>query len=145
MSYVERNPVRARSVRRAWRYPWSSAAAHVGEADGTDLLDLAWWRKEWFPPRWRRELERPEDDGLTAAIRRSLRTGRPLATDSLLSRLERRLGRRLRPHPVGRPHKRHRLPNPANPGSKTWSRADNMVAAGTPVTRRPPHRSVRAA
>jgi putative transposase len=29
-AYVERNPVRARLVRLAWRYPWSSAAVHVG-------------------------------------------------------------------------------------------------------------------
>ncbi len=29
LRYVDRNPVRARLVRRAWRYEWSSAAAHV--------------------------------------------------------------------------------------------------------------------
>ena len=28
--YVERNPVRARMVRKAEQYPWSSAAAHCG-------------------------------------------------------------------------------------------------------------------
>ena len=32
MQYVERNPVRAKQVRRAWRYPWSSAAAHCGKS-----------------------------------------------------------------------------------------------------------------
>ena len=33
--YVETNPVRARLCRKPWRYPWSSAAAHVaGEDDG---------------------------------------------------------------------------------------------------------------
>ncbi|MCH9021839.1 MAG: hypothetical protein IID32_03650, partial [Planctomycetes bacterium] len=36
-------------------------------------------------------------------IRRQTHTGRPLATDSLLSKLEKKLNRRLRPHPVGRP------------------------------------------
>ena len=30
LGYVERNPVRARLVRLAWRYEWSSAAAHCG-------------------------------------------------------------------------------------------------------------------
>jgi putative transposase len=33
--YIERNPVRAGLVKRAWEWPWSSAAAHVagrGEA-----------------------------------------------------------------------------------------------------------------
>ena len=41
MSYVERNPVRARIVRVAWRYRWSSAAAHVGGGDDSRLLDTA--------------------------------------------------------------------------------------------------------
>ena len=32
LRYVERNPVRAKMVRRAWRRPWSSALAHVNDA-----------------------------------------------------------------------------------------------------------------
>jgi hypothetical protein len=39
-------------------------------------------------------------------IRHSTHRGRPLASDALLSKLEQRLGRRLRPLPVGRPRKR---------------------------------------
>ena len=42
LAYVERNPVRARMVRKAWRYPWSSALAHAGEADRSGLLDMEW-------------------------------------------------------------------------------------------------------
>jgi len=38
-------------------------------------------------------------------IRASTHTGRPLATDGILSKLEHKLGRRLRPLPVGRPRK----------------------------------------
>jgi hypothetical protein len=34
-----------------------------------------------------------------------LHTGRPLASDSFLSKLETKIGRRLRPLPVGRPQK----------------------------------------
>lgn len=30
LGYVERNPLRARIVQKAWRYEWSSAAVHVG-------------------------------------------------------------------------------------------------------------------
>ena len=40
------------------------------------------------------------------AMRLATHRGRPLATDSFVSKLERRLGRRLRPLPVGRPKKR---------------------------------------
>jgi hypothetical protein len=45
------------------------------------------------------------DDNISGLIRHSTHTGRPLATDSVLSKLEHRLGRRLRPLPVGRPKK----------------------------------------
>lgn len=41
--YVEQNPVRARLVRLAWRYPWSSAAAHVGEREPPAWLDVGRW------------------------------------------------------------------------------------------------------
>ncbi len=106
LRYIERNPVRARLVRRAWRYGWSSAAAHVGAGpDRSDLLDLAAWRKDWSPAKWREQLCEPEDEALTGRLRRCTRTGRPLASDSFLSKLERRLGCRLRPQPIGRPRK----------------------------------------
>jgi len=103
--YTERNPVRARMVRLAWRYRWSSAAAHVGGKDETGLLDMAAWAEEWKPAKWEKQLRAPEDESEMRGLRLSTHTGRPLATDSLLSRLEHRLGRRLRPLPVGRPRK----------------------------------------
>ena len=34
MAYVERNPVKARMHRKAWLYPWSSAAVHCGMVGG---------------------------------------------------------------------------------------------------------------
>jgi putative transposase len=37
LRYVERNPVRAKIVRQAWEYPWSSAAVHTGGSDSTGL------------------------------------------------------------------------------------------------------------
>jgi len=86
MAYVETNPVRAGLVRVPWRYPWSSAAAHIGLAQDTGLLDLAAWREVWPPHRWKPALREgcPKDD--VAAIRLSTSSGRPLATDSFLSR-----------------------------------------------------------
>ena len=103
--YVERNPVRARMLRRAWEYPWSSAAAHVGGADATGLLDLRAWRTRHDEDDWREGLQRREDDDLLAAIRLTTHRGRPLATDKFISKLESTLGRRLRPLPGGRPRK----------------------------------------
>ncbi len=107
LAYLERNPVRARLVRRAWNYAWSSAAAHVGErGDASGLLDLRTWAQEWPAERWREQLVAPADEAGAEAIRRHLRTGRPLASDGWLAKLEARLGRRLRAGPRGRPRRR---------------------------------------
>lgn len=112
VAYVERNPVRAGLVRRAWRWPWSSAAAHVGESAGarekaaaTDLLDMKWWAREWTAARWRTQLVTPEDEGWRRQFWRAAHTGRPLAEDRWLARVEARLGCRLRANPVGRPRR----------------------------------------
>jgi putative transposase len=98
--------VRARMLRAAWRYPWSSAAAHCGEPAAAGLLDLAAWRSLWAPEAWREMLrgEGSEDD--VRALRRHTSRGRPLGSDAFLSKLEHRSGRRLRPLPIGRPKTR---------------------------------------
>ncbi|HPD16451.1 MAG TPA: transposase [Planctomycetota bacterium] len=102
--YAERNPVRARMVRLAWRYPWSSAAAHVGEAgDPSGLLDLAAWRERWSAAEWRELLRSDPAEEELLGLRFRTRRGRPLGSDAFLGRLEAALGRRLRALPVGRP------------------------------------------
>ena len=103
LCYVERNPIRAKKVRVAWRYPWSSASAHATGADPAGLLDMAKWRNTWSPARWKTQLRRADDPASTAALRLCTSRGRPLGSDAFLSRLERRLGRRVRALPVGRP------------------------------------------
>jgi len=106
MIYVERNPVRARLVRKAWRYPWSSAAAHVGGVDRTGLLDLPDWDKHLAPGvDWAQCLSTPQDEATEGRIRSWNSRGCPLASDTFISKLETRLNRRLRPRPRGRPRK----------------------------------------
>lgn len=104
--YVERNPVRAGMVRAAWQYRWSSASAHVGGSDGSDLLNMQAWAAQWDARRWKQELGRPDEAAALTGLRQSTHTGRPLGSDRFLSKLEAALGRRLRPLPVGRPPKR---------------------------------------
>ena len=103
MRYVERNPVRAGMCRAPWRYPWSSAAAHCGEADRSELLDRKWWAGYARPAIWKRMLTAEEKNDGEANLRRATMTGRPLTSDRLLAKLESKLGRRLRPLPRGRP------------------------------------------
>jgi len=115
MAYVERNPVRARLVRKAWRYPHSSAAAHVAGKDAPGLLDMAAWQ-ERKPPCWEEILADPQGEPTMSLVRHHLSRGRPLGSDSWLAKLEARLGRRLRPLPVGRPRGWRKNKTGANPG-----------------------------
>jgi len=108
--YVDRNPVRAKLVRRAWLWPWSSAAAHCGQKDLTGLLSSTNWAKRAQPDVWRESLTEAQDEKELELLRLSTTRGRPLGSDSFLSKLERALGRRLRALPHGRPRKEHELP-----------------------------------
>ena len=101
LHYVEQNPVRALMVRKPWRYRWSSAAVHVGEAARFGAVARV-LRDE---ARWRRILEQGIDPAFVENLRLNTQTGRPLGSDAFVSMLEHCLGRRLRALPVGRPRK----------------------------------------
>lgn len=107
MQYVERNPVRAKLVRHAVDYPWSSAAVHCGQADDpAGLLDLPHWAELSKGMDWPAALRHDQDAAVVASLRLATHRGRPLGSDSFLSKLESLLARRLRPLPVGRPRKK---------------------------------------
>jgi REP-associated tyrosine transposase len=105
LRYVERNPVRARMVQVAWRYRWSSAAAHCNVGPVPGWLDRGQWGKVWSAEAWREHLRAREEVEIVEHLRLSTHTGRPLGSDAFLSKIEHLLGRRLRPLPVGRPRK----------------------------------------
>ena len=105
MRYIERNPVRAKLTRVPWTYHWSSAAAHIGSPDMAHLLDMKTWNDLISGTNWKEMLTTGDEKESIAVLRLNTQTGRPLASDSLLSKLEHKLGRRLRPLPVGRPRK----------------------------------------
>jgi putative transposase len=104
--YVELNPVRARICRLPWRYEWSSAAAHTGEDVESPLVNLSKWNNMISAKQWRDELVEGLDEMAINTIRLRTHTGRPLGTDSFISKLEKLIGRRVRPLPIGRPKKR---------------------------------------
>ncbi len=101
LRYVEQNPVRAKLARRAWAYEWSSAAAHVGGEDKTGLLNLGEWKRNSSRIDWRVQLTRKLPAELMEQVRLNTHTGRPLAGDAFISKLENRLNKRLRPLPIG--------------------------------------------
>ncbi len=101
--YIERNPVRARIVRQAWRYKWSSAAVHCGEASQLSLVDVDLWRRRFSPVQWRKILQDPGDECVVEQIRTRTRTGRPLGSDRFIRRIETKLHRSLTAPKLGRP------------------------------------------
>jgi len=105
LAYAERNPPRAHLVGDAGAYRWSSAAAHLGGADETGLLDLITWPTLMPPDVWRERLLLPEEEDLLLSLRLNTQTGRPLGSPDFLAHYEALLGRRLQPLPVGRPKK----------------------------------------
>jgi putative transposase len=92
--YVELNPVRAKLCRMPWRWPWSSAAAHVaGRDDGVVRVGPLLERVK----DWREYLLEPLAAAEELLWRQHERTGRPLGEAAFLDRVERVLGRSVRP------------------------------------------------
>jgi putative transposase len=101
--YVELNPVRAKLCRVPWRWPWSSAAAHIAGQDDAlvrvkPLLERA--------GDWREFLNEGLEVDEAEVFRRHERTGRPLGEASFLERIEKAVGRVVRPKKAGRRPKR---------------------------------------
>ncbi len=106
--YIELNPVRAKIVRKPHRYPYSSAQAHLedrahleGRADPL-LSDSPLWS---MVADWSSFLCEGTDEQEQALLCRHERTGRPLGGKRVVRKLEKTLGRVLRPQKGGRPRK----------------------------------------
>ena len=85
-------------------YPWSSAAAHCGSETHHPALDMEQWRTLMPGTVWQEILYQiTEDSEMVETLRRHTHTGRPLGSDSFVSKMERIVGYRLRPLPIGRP------------------------------------------
>jgi len=88
--YVERNPVRAKMVKKAEDYIWSSARSHV-EGKQDSLVTRCYLQdviKDWS------EYLGMEDERVKE-LRKSIGTGRPLGNESFLKILEEQTGRVL--------------------------------------------------
>ncbi len=88
LRYVEHNPVRAQLTDKAGSYAWSSAAAHLGAPDPSQLLDLDFWRAEGGAETWQDLLATPEELNEQRRIRACTATGRPLGDETFLKMQE---------------------------------------------------------
>jgi REP-associated tyrosine transposase len=107
LRYVERNPVRARLVRKAESYPWSSAAAHCGRREDPVLTTARPWRERLAAVAdWSAWLAEGDEAEEMAMLRRNVDKGLPCGADAFVRRLEALAGRPLRFRPLGRPRRR---------------------------------------
>lgn len=105
MRYVERNPVRAKMVKRPWQWKWSSAAAHIGGTDERVRVAAIKESVGVSMGSWREYIDSDDNPLDTEAIRRHTMTGRPLGRDGFIGELSRKLGRAISVLPRGRPRK----------------------------------------
>jgi len=82
LRYIEANPLRARIVRKAEKYPWSSYSVHgLGQSNGlVDRLvtyDELGKRPETRQRKWAEMVHAPQREAELAAVRRSVATGLP--------------------------------------------------------------------
>lgn len=104
--YVERNPVRAKIVRKAENYPWSSAATHTGLREDPVLTRKAVWRRQFESiGDWSAWLAEGDDPEHLNVIRRNIEKGLPCGSERFVRKLEKLVGRSLEFRPRGRPKK----------------------------------------
>lgn len=105
MRYIERNPVRAKLVKKAWEWEWTSAGEHIGSSEShiqiiKDKESLIMNKKEW-----KEFLCEKDQDEFIKEIRQKTSTGRPLGDESFIEKLEKEFEKRLVALPWGRPKK----------------------------------------
>jgi putative transposase len=101
LRYVERNPLRARLVKRAEEWAWSSLPMRRGRQRPRWLVDPL----EPLPRDWTSIVNAPQSESEEAAVRHSIRRGAPLGDADWQKRIARKLGLESSLRPIGRPKK----------------------------------------
>ncbi|MDO8944188.1 MAG: transposase [Desulfobacterales bacterium] len=118
LAYVELNPVRAGMVERPEQHTWSSAADHLALSPSRLPLIREAWLNDFDPSGWKQFLtQRARDADFGPVLRQATQTGRPMAPESAISRLEGALGRSLRPAKRGRKALQPERSEPATPAA----------------------------
>lgn len=104
--YVERNPVRAKMVRKAWSWKWSSARMHCGIVKDRFKVNAFFDYMEGTKENWKNYLDETDDEKEMAKIKKHTLTGLPIGSGAFIGELEEKLGRVLQALPRGRPRKK---------------------------------------
>lgn len=102
--YVEANAVRARLVKRAENWRWSSLWTRANRT-GPMLAVLYDWPVD-RPRNWLTEVNRPFGEEPLAEVRRSAHRGTPFGEQRWKNRIADRLGLQVTVQPRGRPRKK---------------------------------------
>jgi putative transposase len=102
LRYTELNPLRAGLVQEPASWPWSSAAAHLGQTRTDEWIEIQRWQDHWSASSWRAYLATGQTQSELAAIRHCTYTGRPLGTEEFVKELEKTTRRRLAAQNGGR-------------------------------------------
>jgi putative transposase len=110
LRYIEANPLRARLVKRAELYPWSSYRVHgLGEAstlvDRLAIFDALSPRPQVRARKWAEKVHLPLEQATLERIRQSNERGLPYGDPAWVERLAERLDLDLTIRPRGRPRK----------------------------------------
>jgi len=101
--YIEQNPIRAKIVKKAEDFPYSSARAHIAGARDEALGE------ELFKEEQRKDYKKiirsniPEKEA--NIIRYNTRTGRPFGSEEFIKKMEKKLKREFMLKSPGRPRK----------------------------------------
>jgi putative transposase len=74
------------------------------------MVDIKLWKQLIDNGDWRQVLRAPEEELEFEGMRKHTMTGRPYGSEGFLKKLERRLDRRVRALPVGRPKTKRNRP-----------------------------------
>jgi putative transposase len=99
--YVERNALRAKLVRRAEDWQWSSLWRR-GQRD----IKLTSWLNDWpveCPRDWLARVNRPQSASELESLRVSVQRGRPFGEEDWVRRMAKRFGMESTLRPRGRP------------------------------------------
>jgi putative transposase len=101
LRYIERNPLRARLVKRAEAWDWCSLPVRRGRTRPRWLTDPP----QSIPREWTAIVNEPQSESEEAAVRNSIRRGAPLGDADWQKRVARQLGLESSLRPIGRPRK----------------------------------------
>jgi REP-associated tyrosine transposase len=100
LRYVERNPLRAKCVKRAEDWPWSSLHVRANGPEPLRNLLCDWPMSR--PRNWVEQVNRPQNPKELAAISTALERGRPLGDESWVATTASRHGLQSTLRPRGR-------------------------------------------